>query len=91
MGKKQSFSCPNCGGQVTANAASCPHCGSDEQTGWSERTYLDGIDLNDDFDYNESFKEEFSSSKKNRVSIGRMIVAIVLLLLFVFAVLRSIF
>lgn len=90
MGKKLSFSCPNCGGKVPANAAACPHCGSDEQTGWSEGTYLDGIDLNDDFDYEEALKGEFSSSGKNRVPFGRIIVAVVLLLLFVFALLRSI-
>ncbi|MEO6097303.1 MAG: hypothetical protein ABIW76_17270 [Fibrobacteria bacterium] len=24
---------------------SCKHCGSDDRTGWSEDTYLDGIDL----------------------------------------------
>lgn len=30
---------------MPANAAACPHCGSDNQTGWSDDTYLDGVDL----------------------------------------------
>ena len=37
--------CPNCGESVPAGAAACPHCGADEHTGWSEETYLDGVDL----------------------------------------------
>jgi hypothetical protein len=37
--------CPNCGEPVPAGAAACPHCGADERTGWSEETYLDGVDL----------------------------------------------
>lgn len=46
--KKQrpsSFVCPNCGADVPGNAKSCPECGSDENTGWSDDTYLDGISL----------------------------------------------
>lgn len=90
MRKKQSFSCPNCGGTVRANAAACPHCGSDEQTGWSEGTYLDGIDLNDDFDYEEALNEEFSTPGKKKSITTRVIVAAVLLLIFLIALLRSI-
>ena len=37
--------CPNCGEPVPAGAAACPHCGADEHTGWSEETYLDGVEL----------------------------------------------
>jgi len=37
--------CPNCGEPVPAGAAACPHCGADERTGWSDETYLDGVDL----------------------------------------------
>ncbi|HQF38789.1 MAG TPA: zinc ribbon domain-containing protein [Opitutaceae bacterium] len=37
--------CPACGEPVPAGARACPHCGSDERTGWSEETYLDGVDL----------------------------------------------
>lgn len=37
--------CPNCGEEVPAGAMACPHCGADARTGWSEETYLDGVDL----------------------------------------------
>jgi hypothetical protein len=37
--------CPNCGESVPAGVSACPHCGADERTGWSEETYLDGVDL----------------------------------------------
>jgi len=39
------FVCPNCGADVPGGAKSCPECGSDENTGWSEDTYLDGVSL----------------------------------------------
>ena len=91
MKHKQSFVCPNCGGWVAANASACPHCGSDEQTGWSDGTYLDGVDLGDDFDYRETLSEEFrpSGSGGRKPPIGRIVVAVVLLLLFILALVRS--
>jgi uncharacterized membrane protein YvbJ len=52
------FICPNCGHEVLRNAKACPHCGSDENTGWSEQTYLDGIDLP-----NEESVSEFLSTE----------------------------
>ena len=52
--------CPNCGANVPRDAKACPECGSDEQTGWSEETHVDGIDLPDDnFDYDDFVKREF--------------------------------
>ena len=52
--------CPNCGANVPREAKACPECGSDEQTGWSEETHVDGIDLPDDnFDYDDFVKREF--------------------------------
>ena len=39
------FVCPNCGADVPGGAKSCPECGSDDRTGWSEETYLDGVTL----------------------------------------------
>jgi len=52
------FSCPNCGGDVPAKAAACPHCGSDENTGWSEQTYLDGLDL-PEHDFIDTLKDQY--------------------------------
>ena len=39
------FICSNCGAKVPGKALSCPECGSDENTGWSEDTMYDGLDL----------------------------------------------
>ena len=39
------FICPNCDAEVPVNALACPECGSDEQTGWSEDTLYDGMDI----------------------------------------------
>ncbi len=42
------FICPHCEAEVPRNAPACPECGSDENTGWSEDTALDGLVLYDD-------------------------------------------
>ena len=39
------FLCPNCKSEVLVGAAFCRECGSDAQTGWSDETYLDDLDL----------------------------------------------
>ncbi len=39
------FVCPNCGAKVSPKAKACPECGSDENTGWSEDTMYDALDL----------------------------------------------
>ncbi|MBD3392101.1 MAG: zinc-ribbon domain-containing protein [Chitinivibrionales bacterium] len=51
--------CPHCGAEIRSTARACPYCGSDERTGWSDRTYLDGIDLGDDIDYDDMVEKEF--------------------------------
>jgi predicted ATP-dependent serine protease len=63
------FVCPNCGAMLPANAKACPDCGSDENTGWSENTYLDGIDLPlDDEEYETIRAKEFSNGRINKKS-----------------------
>lgn len=52
------FICPTCGEEVPDKARACPHCGSDDRTGWSDSIYLDGVDLGDDFDYEETLRRE---------------------------------
>lgn len=42
------FTCPVCGQEVRGDALACPGCGSDDETGWSEDTEYDGVDLPDE-------------------------------------------
>lgn len=70
------FTCPVCGGEVKMKAKACPHCGSDENTGWSENTYLDGIDLYDEEDYQETIRREFGI-QKNRMNKKQLFITIV--------------
>jgi uncharacterized membrane protein YvbJ len=82
MKSNRTFPCPVCGFEVKQGAASCPQCGSDERTGWSQGTYLDGIDLGDDVDYDELRENEFggSAGKKRKVSWIVVVAAALLLL-----------
>ncbi|MBC7784954.1 MAG: zinc-ribbon domain-containing protein [Burkholderiales bacterium] len=49
--RDESFLCPSCGADVPAGAPACPECGSDDETGWSDQTMYDGLDLpNEDAD-----------------------------------------
>ena len=51
--------CPYCGEYIKKNAKACPFCGSDERTGWSGETYLDGLGIDDEIDYDELVRNEF--------------------------------
>ena len=84
--------CPHCGERIKANAKSCRHCGSDDATGWSEGTYLDGIDLPEEGDYEdgleaEGFRKPGPSPRKSLLA-G---VSAVLLILFALWLLRGFF
>jgi len=74
--KPKDIPCPFCGEEIPANSTVCPHCGSDEQTGWSEQRYLDGIDLGD-----EPLETNF---RKTNVWA---VVAMVIIILFTLAIL----
>ena len=90
--QKSSFVCPNCGALLQAGARVCPDCGSDENTGWSDGTYMDGVDLPfDDDEYEEARTREFSqdSGGKARIYVDwRMVIGVLvaaaMLLVFVF-------
>jgi ribosomal protein L32 len=82
--------CSYCGETISRKAAACPHCGSDEQTGWSDNTYLDGIDLGGDDDYEELRAREFSPEKRKPLPLWQLVTAGFLLVLFIIAVVRSI-
>lgn len=58
--------CPVCDHEVPRGALACPECGADHNSGWREdaETY-EGLDLPDeDFNYDQFVREEFSSSIK---------------------------
>lgn len=56
--------CANCGAEIPRDARACPECGADEKTGWSEEAKTAGLDLpEEDFDYEEFVKREFSEKK----------------------------
>ena len=82
------FCCPNCGGEVKTKSKACPHCGSDEKTGWSENTYLDGIGLYDEDDYEETIRREFGIQRThtglNKKQLLISFMAVIFLLLFLF-------
>jgi len=84
------FVCPNCGAELPAGARVCRECGSDENTGWSENTYLDGIDLPfDEDDYEEVKARELGggSGKKgfrvNWTAVVGIAVVVAMLMAFV--------
>jgi predicted RNA-binding Zn-ribbon protein involved in translation (DUF1610 family) len=87
--KKEMFPCPHCGEMIPAKSKACFYCGSDDQTGWSDRTYLDGIDLAGDFDYEEFKEQEFSDGKypENWWTSRRVVMGIVMAVLFFIAAL----
>jgi len=85
------FICPCCGAQVASGARACPDCGSDERTGWSQNTYLDGLDLPgmDESDYEEMLAREFSSPKsKSRIEWKTIVGVILLVAMFLLFALR---
>ena len=75
-----SFACPNCGTEVKVGTPACPNCGSDDDTGWSDGTLYDGLDLPESMEEYTRFKK-----KKNRSRVFTTIIALVLLILFVFS------
>jgi hypothetical protein len=59
--RRDSFTvpCPHCGEYIKKGAKACPFCGSDERTGWSDTTHLDGLGIDDEIDYDELVRSEF--------------------------------
>lgn len=83
--------CPHCGAELPRNAKSCPECGSDEETGWSDDAPAGNLGLPDEeFDYDEFVKEEFGAGEIKPRGIHWLwwLVAVVLLGLFLYSVLR---
>jgi len=90
MSDSDTVPCPYCHRDMPAKAKACPHCGSDEQTGWSSETYLDGIDLPGEEEYEEMLREEFEPDHvRFRVPVWQWVVAAGLTALFALGFLRS--
>jgi hypothetical protein len=84
MSSKDCVTCPHCGEEIARKAKACPYCGSDESTGWSEGTYLDGIDLSDDESYKEAHANEFGSDVQWwRQRLWIVVTAVVILAIFI--------
>jgi hypothetical protein len=83
--------CPVCGEDVPRGALACPECGADHKSGWREDAEsYDGVDLPDDFDYEEFTRKEFgSSAKPGGISTIWWITATALLLLTLLYFLRG--
>ena len=66
MANDDTFICPNCGAEVPAKAKACPECGSDEKTGWSDKTIYDGTGIEDpdEFDYDDLKRREFGGGTR---------------------------
>lgn len=91
MRSRDKIICKFCGEEIDKNASACPYCGSDEKTGWSEMTYLDGIDLNDDFDYEEVKRKEFPAPPRFPLTLLQLITIIILLLIPIFFFVKLLF
>ncbi|MCF6159608.1 MAG: zinc-ribbon domain-containing protein [wastewater metagenome] len=72
------FTCPNCGAEVPLKSLACPECGSDRNTGWSDDTIYDGLDLPEEEDTPNL--QTSTSLFQNRYFIS--IVAIISLIIF---------
>jgi RNA polymerase subunit RPABC4/transcription elongation factor Spt4 len=84
------FVCPNCGVEVPRKSKACPECGSDENTGWSEFTYMDTIQTPDENEYMELLNNEFSEKKQTNKS-WIILTGIFLLTIIVYLIWRGIF
>ncbi|MGH7997186.1 MAG: zinc-ribbon domain-containing protein [Opitutaceae bacterium] len=92
MTKYPPVECPVCGAPVPRNAKACPNCGADERSGWNdEATLYDGIDLPD-----EAFGDAPSEAQRARaggrrkfVSLALAVVALILVVAFVYAAIHG--
>jgi hypothetical protein len=79
--------CPVCGEDVPRNAVACPECGADHKSGWRDDapTY-DGVDLPDEFNYEEFVQSEFGDEPRPRGISTLWWITALLVLLAMFAV-----
>jgi hypothetical protein len=73
------FACPICGDEVSVGTPSCLNCGSDDESGWSEDTLYDGLDLPESSDEYIQFEKR---KKNSRIFIR----SVAFFLLFIFII-----
>ncbi len=57
--------CPVCDEDVPSGALACAECGADHRSGWREdAAAYDGVDLPDEFDYEEFSRNQFGGAAK---------------------------
>jgi hypothetical protein len=77
--------CPVCGEDILRKALACPECGADYNSGWSDETAYDALDLpGDSFDYGKFVRQEFDPSRRPRVKTVWWITGVLLILAFIF-------
>ncbi|WP_197169246.1 zinc ribbon domain-containing protein [Novipirellula galeiformis] len=79
MKEDSTFSCPHCGAELRGGATFCRHCGSSDDDGW--KTESDEVDGEDDFDYEEFVREEFSDNSVVTSKLKTWQVIVILLIL----------
>jgi hypothetical protein len=73
--------CPVCGEDVPRNALACPECGADHNSGWSDETVYDGLDLpGESFDYDQFVRQEFGDSRRPSINPVWWITGVLLIL-----------
>ncbi len=84
-----SWKCPECGVDISPNAAGCSDCGAMKENGlWIHSASGDGLDLpnEDDFNYEEFIQREFGGGegrkKKTPIEILWWVVAVIILVSF---------
>jgi uncharacterized membrane protein YvbJ len=83
--------CPHCGERIKRDATACRHCGSDDSTGWSDATYMDGIDTPEEGDYEDGMEREgFAKPNPTRDRLVLGAISLVLIAVFVIWLLRSV-
>lgn len=71
--------CPNCGDYVEEGALACESCGSCKETGWSDESYYDGLDLP------ETNPEEVTERSSQSRLLGAIVsIGLLALLVYVF-------